>query len=349
MTPTVARMVAGRQRDLPVPIRWYSIPNIFRYEKPQRGRLREHYQLNVDIFGAEQIEADIEMIRLSSFIMHSFNATDEDFLIKINNRQIINDLYNHFEIPIKDRKIVSHLLDRQNKMSERDFERSLANILGKKTLNFLTVISTGRALAETLSRENENIKNLIVLVERLEANGIKNIQFTPTLMRGFDYYTGLIFETFDTAEENARSLFGGGRYNDLLTLFGKKSLPAIGFGMGDVGMRNFLETHDLLSELPSKTDLYICRASAKAETYIDSLAASLRQVGVNVEVDFTTRRIAGQIKAASKKGIPFITCIGEDEDVKKEVIIKDLKTSNETTVSENKIAQFLIERRSTHL
>jgi len=168
MTPTLARMVAGRRRNLKFPLRWYSIPNLFRYERPQRGRKREHWQLNVDLMGPADTNADIEMISIAYAIMKEFGAKDEDFEIRINN-------------------------------SDLDIFKEIA----------------------------------------------PNLVYDPSLARGQAYYTGMVFEIFDTNKENGRSIAGGGRYDNLLEIFDVEPVPAVGFGMGDITIRDFLETHGL--------------------------------------------------------------------------------------------------------
>ena len=345
MTPTVARMVAAKQRDLSLPIRWYSIPNLFRYEKPQRGRLREHFQLNVDIFGTELIDADIETLSVASDIMNTLGATTDLFTIKINDRKIVNDLYAAFSIKAKDAQKLSKVIDKKDKISANKFSEAVSELIGDTSEEFIEVLNSNELLVKKLGETNENIKNLINLIEQLDAAGIKNVEFTPTLMRGFDYYTGLIFEIFDTNPENPRALFGGGRYDNLLSIFGKEPLPAVGFGVGDVTMRDFLETHDLLPAARTETDIYFCKADSASSEYMNRLARSLRNVGINVATDVTDRKIAGQIKAASKKGIRFIACIGESESQSGVIKIKNIETGDEQQVDQTKVAQFLIDHR----
>lgn len=219
MTPSLARMVAGRRRSLKFPLRWFSIPNVFRYEKPQRGRKREHWQLNCDIMGISNIEAEVEIISLAYKIMRAFGAKDEDFQICVNDRKLLNEKFGNEDL-IK-------LLDRKNKMEESEFNEKWKEISGS---NYEDV------------KPNDFINELL---KKLDEAGVKNAVFTPTITRGFDYYTGMVFEVFDTSPENNRSLFGGGRYDNLLELFGVEPVPTVGFGMGDVTMRDFLETHGL--------------------------------------------------------------------------------------------------------
>ncbi|KKT74824.1 MAG: Histidine-tRNA ligase [Parcubacteria group bacterium GW2011_GWB1_44_7] len=213
MTPTLARMVAAKRRALKFPLRWYSIPNVFRYERPQRGRRREHWQLNCDLLGIAGVEAEVEIISLVHSIMKTFGAKDEDFEIKINSRKII----------------AAALADK--------------NFSEEQVREFTRKLDRGESTPVDIHLEpNEEINKLIAA---LEENDVKNVRFDETLARGFDYYTGMVFEVFDTNPENKRSLFGGGRYDNLLEIFDAEPVPTVGFGMGDITIHDFLETHNL--------------------------------------------------------------------------------------------------------
>ncbi|MDD4988838.1 MAG: ATP phosphoribosyltransferase regulatory subunit [Candidatus Pacebacteria bacterium] len=219
MTPTLARMVAAKRRSWKFPLRWFSIPNCFRYEKPQRGRKREHWQLNCDLMGIAEIEAEVEIISLAHKIMKEFGAKDEDFEIQINSRKLLESAYG---------KEMFGLLDKKEKMEKAEFESEWQKLSDKPYV-------------ET---KLEDSPELIKIIKALADMGIK-AKFTPSITRGFDYYTGMVFEVFDTNPENRRALFGGGRYDNLLEMFGVEPVPTVGFGMGDVTMRDFLETHRL--------------------------------------------------------------------------------------------------------
>jgi histidyl-tRNA synthetase len=219
MTPSLARMVAAKRRGLKFPLRWFSIPNVFRYERPQRGRKREHWQLNCDLLGIAGVEAEVEIISLSYKIMKAFGAKDEDFVIKINDREALQEKFKNKEL--------IQLLDRKDKLEEKEFSEAWEKNGGKKND---WEVTASKKVTETISF--------------LQKKGIK-AEFSPTLTRGFDYYTGVVFEVFDTNPENRRSLFGGGRYDNLLEMFGVEPVPTVGFGMGDVTIRDFLETHNL--------------------------------------------------------------------------------------------------------
>lgn len=335
MTPTVARMVARSRRELSLPIRWYSIPNLFRYEAPQRGRLREHWQLNVDIFGVKNTSAEIEIIGIAHAIMKKFRATDDQFVIILNNRRIVEAIYNYFELSESECYSISKIVDKKEKTTREEFERGVREILGDETQEFLKILgsATLEELAKNVPQEltdNAGLREMKELLEGLEAMGIKNIRFSATLMRGFDYYTGTVFEVFDTGGKNRRSLFGGGRYDDLLDIFGSEKVTAMGFGMGDVTMRDFLETYNLLPQYQSTTDVYICHTPGIKESDLMKIAEGLRERGVRAAIDFTEKKVGDQIKSADKQAIPFIICVGQDEMTSGKFKVKELATGTET-------------------
>jgi len=338
MTPTVARMVAGKVHDLTFPLRWYSIPNLFRYEKPQRGRLREHWQLNVDLFGVEGGEADTEIITLAYEIMKKFGAKDNDFVVKINNRKLLNDLFEHLKLNSEQAQKVSKIIDKKNKISNDIFEASLEEIIGDKKSELVNILSSNEKLFDSLGKENKNSKDIIGLIERLQSVGVVNVVFDPTLMRGFDYYTGIVFEIFDTNPDNNRSLFGGGRYDNLIELFGTRQIPAFGFGMGDVTIKDFLETRALLPKYRSTAQIYICTLGQEFADNARKLADSLREKGLNVAIDLTDKKVGDQIKSADKQSIPYIICVGENEVKSGIYSVKNMETGEESKVKVEEIA-----------
>lgn len=335
MTPTVARMIARKRNELAFPLRWYSIPNLFRYERPQRGRLREHWQLNVDIFGMESIEADAEIIAVAYDVMKAFGAKDENFVIRLNSRKLMNYLVKeYFGLNEDEGYQLSKLIDRKNKISEEDFISQAGELLGTRVKDLISFLACKKLtdIDKELSN-NEGVKDLEMLQKLLEEKGIKNYIFDPSLMRGFDYYTGMVFEVFDTNPINSRSLFGGGRYDDLVAIFGVEKVPGVGFGMGDVTIADYMETYNLLPEVQSTTQLYICCFDSKFLRFADEVASYLRKEGVNVAVDYTSRRIQAQIKTAEKQNIPYIICIGDEEIKSREFRLKNLAKREEKVVS----------------
>src|SRR3989338_3808098 len=251
MTPTVARLIAAKRKTLVFPVRWYSVGNMFRYERPQKGRLREHYQLNVDLFGIAGVDAETEMINIAYEIVRGFGIIDERFEIRINSRKVMNYIIGTLLGQSgEDAKKTAQLIDRRAKMKKEVFDAAISEHLGEKDRLLLTLLNS-KNFEEFISRLPKHpeldaaLHELRTLMEQLEKLGITNVVFDQTLMRGFDYYTGIVFEVFDTNPANPRSLFGGGRYDNLLDLFGVERVPTVGFAMGDVTMRDVLETYNL--------------------------------------------------------------------------------------------------------
>ena len=337
MTPTVARMVAGKKRELTFPLRWFSIPNLFRYEQPQRGRLREHWQLNVDIFGVDNIQAEIEIIQMAYDITIAYGLNPTDFEIRLNNRKLMNYLTKDvFKLDEDKSKKLSKLIDKKEKLPAETFKLLAEEILNEKSQEFLTLINSKNFeeftnhLPQT-KEEHEGLKEIKETIISLEKLGITNTRFDQTLMRGFDYYTGIVFEIFDKNPANRRSVFGGGRYDDLLSLFNGEKIPAFGFGAGDVVAKDLLETYGKLNETKtsSPADIYLCLLNKESADYAQDIAQELREKGKRVSIDFSFRKIGDQIKSADKMNIPNIICIGEEEVKTGKLKIKNLKTGNE--------------------
>ncbi len=330
MTPTVARMVAARQRDIPLPARWYSIPNVFRYERPQKGRLREHWQLNADLIGAEGVEADAEIIAMAHGIMRSLGADERNFEIRVSDRRILDSIYHSVGIAKEYTAEVTRLLDRRAKID--DFEKKLTAMIAHE--------EKAVKLIEELERITST-KYLEDLRAALEHMGVNNMVVDTSITRGFDYYTGMVFEVYDTDEKNRRSLFGGGRYDNLLSLFGGESIPAVGFGMGDVTARDFLETHNLMPAYAPSTELMICVVEEADTSHAVQLAQSLRREDVAVAVNFSGKRVGDQIRQADKMRIPFVIAVGAKERESGRYTVKNLATGHEMILPADAIAEHL--------
>ncbi len=328
MTPTVARMVAARKRELGFPLRLYCIQNFFRYERPQRGRLREFWQLNADLFGVSGIEADVESVTLAYRVMKELGADDEAFVIKIGNRQFLDSVYDSLNIPKEERQAMTRLLDAKDKGAD----------VRKDVLD---------ALAHP-----EDFEYFAQLKKALREREIGNAVIDANIARGFDYYTGMVFEVFDTDPANSRSLFGGGRYDNLIGQYGSEDVPAVGFAMGDVIARDFLETHNLLPKLSSTAHLYLAPVKPADLDAASRFADSLRAAGVNVALGMPVRRsldgggkhekIGDHIKNALKLSIPYFAAFGEKEGASGELTLKELTTETEEVIPMDKLASRLL-------
>ena len=326
MTPTVARMVAHKRRELGYPLRWYSIPNCFRYERPQRGRLREFWQPNVDIFGSRSPAADAEVIAVAYGLMKAFGASDSDFAIKIGSRTHINQVAQDNSLSDEQTKQLLRLLDRKSKISSVDFDAGLAELGVNKSV---------------LSPSNipPDIEKMLA---DFRAAGIPNIAYDPSVVRGFAYYTGVVFEVFDTHPENNRALFGGGRYDNLTQLFDDEPLPGVGFALGDETIRLFMETRGLIPAYLPPTKLYIAVTRPELVLQAQTLAGELRRGGVNVAIDFGERKLGDQIKAAAKHNIPWLMVVGDDELAAGQFTVRNLASGSEEKMSLEQLPQFFL-------
>ncbi len=319
MTPSISRMVAARRQELAYPARLYSIANFMRYERPQRGREREFWQLNVDLFGADSIQADTEIIMIADRILRELGANDGDFIIRLNNRHFIRYVTTQYLglDEVQSQQLIK-LFDRRNKITESDFDDQLNLIFEETGGDYITKV---KALLDANSLEDlpdglqqsEGLTSVRQILEVLAQQGINNVVFDPTLMRGLDYYTGTVFEVFDTHPDNNRSLFGGGRYDGLVGMFGAEPISAVGVAPGATMLENFLTVRGLNPAYTSSTDIYVVvigEAEAKALT----VANQLRDGGVNVELDVTMRKFDKQLKTALKKQVPYILFVGSKDN-----------------------------------
>ncbi|MDO8561758.1 MAG: histidine--tRNA ligase [bacterium] len=330
MTPTFARMIAGKSREIPLPARWYSIANVFRYERPQRGRLREHWQLNADMVGASGVEADAEIIAMAHAIMRSLGADERNFEIRVSDRRIIDSIFDSVGIDKEMRSAVTRLLDGRDK--NENFNKQLTTLIKDE--------KRAEELLESLERTTSTAY-LEELRTQLGHMGVNNMVVDTKITRGFDYYTGMVFEVFDTDENNRRSIFGGGRYDNLLSLFGGEPIPAVGFGMGDVTAHDFLETHNLIPAYAPATELMLCVVDSSALPHAIHLAQDLRRDDVTVAVNFSGKRIGDQIRQADKMKVPFVIAVGPTERESGRYTIKNLSTGSELTLPSDRIAEHL--------
>lgn len=356
MTPSISRMIAARRQEMAYPARLFSIANFMRYERPQRGREREFWQLNVDIFGFEGALPESEIITMGTEFLKTFGATDDMYSIKINNRKLINFMMAHYlGLDAIQAQLMIKLFDRKNKISTEEFRDQALDILGESMaeegLAKISTLLNAHTMADLPQeiRDSNAVTEVQELFTLLDAAGVKNAVFDITLMRGLDYYTGTVFEFFDNHPDNNRSLFGGGRYDGLVGLFGAEQISAVGMAPGLTMTELFLQTHNLLPKLPSTTDVYVVVLGDEVLTGAMKLAADLRNEGVNTELDVTGRKLDKQIKTAVKKDIPFLIFIGEEE-LKTEIYsFKDTTSSEEQKLSFERIVSTVKDRRRPHL
>ncbi len=339
MTPSVARIVAAKMGELNYPLKWFSIPNMYRYERPQRGRLREFWQLNVDIFGCDTYEADLDVIESAINVLRAFGADETMFKVHINNRRFFNDVIAAIASTDADgAKKISKIVDHKNKVPRETYERELTEQgLGDSQIAQIDALYGMNIFEATaLCPDSKGSQELSSLFDMLVKTGLdKYCVFDFGIIRGLDYYTGTVFEVFDEAPENNRAMFGGGRYDNLVDLFAKNAkISGVGYGMGDVTLENFLTTHALVPDLYGEsTRVLVTRFDdVPYEKYME-LTAKLREMGISASLYLGTKKFGKQIDYAIKGHFSHIAVMGGSELESGIVKIKDLSTREETEVA----------------
>ncbi len=360
MTPTLARMVAARKNELTFPLRMYSIANFMRYERPGRGRLREFYQLNVDLIGSESAAADAEILSLAADLLFSCGADATMFQLKYSDRRIYDGWFRM--IPKEALRELGRLLDKREKITPEEYSDELnkldqtsdlsSSVPGSSFTDYVRKFTELKesdipSLAEEgiISRDISDHINTMVSLMRMGGYS-ECIKFDPGIIRGFDYYTGLIFEINDLHPDNRRALFGGGRYDRLLGLFGKEDIPAVGFGMGDVTLQNFLEIHGLVSEeYKTPEGIYVSLFDESLTEEVIKTARELRTAGLTAEVSLdSSGRLKKQFQTAEKKGRRYMVILGEDEIRNGTAAVKDLVTGQQETVRRAELTEYFIKK-----
>lgn len=343
MTPTLARMVAARSNQLSKPIRWYSLPNLWRYERPQRGRLREHWQLNVDLLGLSSEAAEIEIVQIAIDILRNLGASAFDFEVQLSHRAMINDLFTRvLKLQPEQTTAVARAIDKRAKIPAEKFEELLVeaacNAEQIDTLkHFLDapLLEIGEVYGES-----EGYLAMCRFFDGVNALGLGPVcRFNASIMRGLDYYTGTVFEVYDKHPDNRRALFGGGRYDNLVGMFGETQVPGVGFGMGDVTLKDFLEVHGLMPELQNHVDVLMGLFDADMLITTQALARQLRAEGLRVEAVLQPQKLGKQFQHADKRGIPLVVMIGPDEATAGQVTLKNLRTGAQQTLDQSDLLQ----------
>ncbi|PIO05009.1 histidine--tRNA ligase [Candidatus Woesearchaeota archaeon CG08_land_8_20_14_0_20_43_7] len=333
LTPTLARMIAAKQKELPKPLRWFSIPRCWRYEAPQSGRLREFFQFNADLLGSTSMKADAEIIMTVIDIMREFGCDEKEFYIRLGNRKLIQSMLNAAGIPDEKLQEVSRLIDKREKLKPGDFEISLSDAgvsedsIGKINA-MLEIKDIGSIDENTLNdKGKEGLSELRSLLEDLSFYGaMRFVEVDMSIMRGFDYYTSTVFEVFDRSKE-MRAIVGGGRYENLVEDFGGDPCPGVGYGLGDVVLCLFLEKLGKLPELNSEVDYYIIAVNeAMSKNAIE--VASLMRKKYNVEVELS-RKLRSAMDYANSIGAKKVIIVGPKDVEEGNVTIKDMQSGEE--------------------
>ena len=346
MTPSVARMVAAKMNELNMPLKWFSIPNMYRYERPQRGRLREFWQLNVDIFGCDTFEADMDIIESAIGVLRAFGADETMFKVHINNRRFFNDVIASIcGTSAEESKKVSKIVDKKNKIPREVYEKELAElgIDGEKVAKIDALYTMSVHDATALCPDSVGSKELNDLFDLLSETGLdKYCVFDFGIIRGLDYYTGTVFEVFDEAPENNRAMFGGGRYDNLVGMFVKNAkISGVGYGMGDVTLENFLITHNLTGEFnETETKVLVARFDDVPYKEYITLTQELRNIGVTSGLYLGTKKFGKQIDYAIKENYTYMVIMGGNELQGGIVKVKNLITREEHEIKRDELAAF---------
>jgi len=341
MTPSVTRMISQIYDSTAKPIRYFSIANFMRFQKPQRGRNREFWQLNYDIFGSNNLAADIEILQIALDIMLAFGSPKGSFSLCLNNRKLVDNLLEGvMKINYNQKTDVIRLMDKWDKLSKNDFILSLKdlrldNLQTEKVVDFLSAKNIADLIEKIPELEdNQGLIEIQNIIETLQKLGYKDwICFQPNVIRGLDYYDGMIFEVYDNHVSNRRAMFGGGRYNGLAEIFGKQSFPAVGCAPGDETIRLFLESWNLIKKIENKNEIYYLPILDESLTLTSQkIANQLRKKGVNVEISLEPQKLGKALDYANKKSIAKVIIFGELERKKGIYKVKDMVSGKEKRI-----------------
>jgi len=337
MTPSLARMVMARAGGLPMPIKWFSIPQCWRYERTQRGRGREHYQWNVDIWGTNEISADAELISILVTFFEGVGLTPKDLVIKISSRKVLEEVLGSLGISGENFSKTCIIVDKMDKLPADVIENQLIelghnpeaiskiqSILGMKNMD---------ELAKSLGGESIAVSELNLLFNSIDSYGISEwVEFDASIVRGLAYYTGAVFEAHDR-EDKFRAICGGGRYDKLLSTLGGKDLPATGFGFGDMVIMELLAEKNLIPELISGIEDIVIPLNPELRSASVTVAAALRDIGRTVDLVLEDKKLKWAFKHAERTGADRLVMVMPEEWKSGKVRIKDLESGEENDVS----------------
>lgn len=327
MTPTLARMVGAKQRDYKKPLKWFAIPQLFRYEKQQRGRLREHFQFNADILGETDPAADAELIALAIDTLRSLGLTQQDFVVRVSDRRAWQRYLEALGIPADQQYVVFQAVDKMEREPVEKTREKLAAVTPK--VDDILAFANEKEPKDELKAMLANLGDLAAFCE---------VDFK--IVRGLAYYTGIVWEIHDRKGE-LRAIAGGGRYDNLLKLVGGVDMPALGFGMGDVVLTELLKDRGLLPKLDWQLDCYVVIPDEVLRGAALGLIHQLRDAGVGVDYALTPAKVGKQFQNASALGARFAVVVGPDEWAAGEVKVKNLGTTEEKSVKLSELAGHL--------
>jgi histidyl-tRNA synthetase len=350
MTPTLARMVAPRAAGLKKPIRWFSIPQLFRYERQQRGRLREHFQLNCDLIGEPGPLGDAEIIALAIDVMRELGLGPGDVRVRLSDRRVFDALLGEFGVGEDRRPLVYQAVDklgRRESPPRRDgggdegFEPFLDFVVGLRSARTWAELERALAPHPASAAAAGCLRDVVTALDAMGL--VEFVDLDLSVVRGLAYYTGTVFELFD-AGGSLRAICGGGRYDDLLAALGGVDLPALGFGMGDVVLAELLKDRGRLPASGPSIDVFIAGVTAAERFHVLGLAHRLRDAGLRVEYALSDQAVGKQLKLADGRGARLAVVIGPDDRARGEVMVKDLDDGSQRAVADAGLEAMLCER-----
>ncbi len=347
MTPTFARMVGARAGGLRKPVKWFSVPQLFRYERAQRGRLREHFQLNMDIVGEADVLADAELLAAAIDVMRAFGLAPDDVVARVSDRRLLRGLLLHAGVPEEGLPLAYNIVDKRERDSREGITARLLGELGLGPAAAARVLAIFDirdfdSLRESLAGEPqlaEDFERISAFLRHLEGMGLGEfVRFDLSVVRGLAYYTGIVWELFDARGE-LRAIAGGGRYDHLLRQVSGTDLPALGFGMGDVVLRELLADRGKLPELANQADFFLIGITEEQQPALLALAHELRDAGHSVEYGLRQQGVGRQFKNAAAAGARRAVVIGPDEAEQGKAVVRNMVTGEETTVLQSDLAR----------
>jgi len=328
LTPSLARMIAAAG-ELVLPVRWMSFPDCFRYEKPQRGRVREFLQFNLDVLGTDDPSAELEVFLVLRRIMRTFAVPETHYRIRYSSRTLASAALGGAGLGPEEIARALPLIDRRDKMPGSDWESWVVETLGPEhgaaVVEYSRCDSPDSRWLERVAGGTTAMEEIRRFSGMLARTGIDTAAFDPGVVRGLDYYTGIVFELSDTGSGNRRAICGGGRYDDLVGLFGGRRISGVGFGLGILTLQLFLETYGLIpAGIASRppADVFLAAFSEEQRGFVLRLAEDLRDAGVSVETDVSGRGLRKQFTLAEKRGIDRIVVIGPEETATGRVTVR---------------------------
>lgn len=336
LTPSLARMVASRQRQLNYPLRWWSFGPFWRYEKPQKGRTREFFQWNIDLIGDDSPEADAELAAVAATFLKTVGFNSSETQILVNNRQLMQAELEALGVSEKLRGEVFGLIDRKDKLSAEAWQER-----GKELgLDAAQLMGIEALLGNNdLWKKSESLQRFFRAVE---AQGMQDyVRYAPHIIRGLDYYTGTVLEAWDTAGE-FRAIFGGGRYGNLVGAVGGEPLSGVGFAVGNVVISLLLQALGHAPDLSgAAAPIYVTVFDEASLPESLKLSAELRGAGLRVTSHLNVDKLQKQFKQADRSGARFVLVLGPDEVAKKEVSVKDLRSGEQRSMARKNLAAYL--------